>query len=319
MHRLWAVSLAGFVCSLLALGATAAEPIRLVFPFPPGASADAMARLVADHMHHELGRRVVVENKTGAGGRIGVQAVKIAPPDGNTLLLAPIALMAIYPHVYPSLGYDPFGDFAPVSQAVTFDMALAVGPQVPATSLADAAAWLRVNPSQGNYGTPAAGSLPHFFAVLFARAAGLQLVHVPYKGTAEAMPQLIGGHISMVFSSTSELVQSHKAGRLRVLATSGAARSRSLPEVPTFKEAGYPIQGTGWHAIFAPARTPPELLERLNRAVVAALQVPDVRERLLAFGFEPTGTSREALAEIARRDFEMWGPVVKASGFTPDQ
>jgi tripartite-type tricarboxylate transporter receptor subunit TctC len=297
----------------------AEQPVRLVFPFAAGSSADALARLVAEQLRVDLNRSVVVENRTGAAGRLGVQAVRAAAPDGNTLLISPVAPMAVYQHVYPSLEYDPARDFEPIAQLVTFDFAIAVGPQVPARSLSELVAWVKANPLLANYGTPAAGTLPHFFAVLFGREANLDLRHVTYKGTAAALTDLLGGQIPMLFTATSELLELHKAGKIRVVATSDTTRSPFLPDVPTFGEAGYNIHGTGWHGLFAPRRTPADVLDRINKAVVAAIHKHDMRDRLLAMGFQPTGTSREALAEIQRRDSELWAPAVKASGFTPQR
>jgi len=295
------------------------EPIRIVFPFAAGGSGDALARLIAEHLRVALEQPVIVENRAGAQGRIGVQAVKAAAPDGKTLLLTPVAPMSIYSHVYKSLAYDPIADFQPISQVATFDFAIAVGPQVPAKSLRELVDWLKANPSQGSYGTPAAGTLPHFFAVQFARAAGLDLRHVGYRGSAAALTDLVGGQIPIVVTTTSDLLEQHKGGRIRVLATSGAGRSPFLPELPTFKEAGYDIQGTGWYGVFVPGKTPPDMVERLNKAIVAAVQAPAVRERLLAFGLQPTGTSAAELARIQQADSALWEPAVKASGFTPEQ
>lgn len=295
------------------------EPIRIVFPFAAGGSGDALARLIAEHLRGALDLPVIVENRAGAQGRIGVQAVKAAAPDGKTLLLTPVAPMSIYSHVYKSLAYDPIVDFQPISQVATFDFAIAVGPQVPAKSLRELVDWLKANPSQGSYGTPAAGTLPHFFAVQFARAAGLDLRHVGYRGSAAALTDLVGGQIPIVVTTTSDLLEQHKGGRIRVLATSNAGRSPFLPELPTFKEAGYDIQGTGWYGVFAPAKTSPDMVERLNKAIVAAVQAPVVRERLLALGLQPTGTSAGELARIQQADFALWEPAVKASGFTPEQ
>jgi tripartite-type tricarboxylate transporter receptor subunit TctC len=295
------------------------EPIRIVFPFAAGGSGDALARLIAEHLRGALDLPVIVENRAGAQGRIGVQAVKAAAPDGKTLLLTPVAPMSIYSHVYKSLAYDPIVDFQPISQVATFDFAIAVGPQVPAKSLRELVDWLKANPSQGSYGTPAAGTLPHFFAVQFARAAGLDLRHVGYRGSAAALTDLVGGQIPIVVTTTSDLLEQHKSGRIRVLATSDVGRSPFLPELPTFKEAGYDIQGTGWYGVFAPAKTPADIVERLNKAIVAAVQAPAVRERLLAFGLQPTGTSAAELARIQQADSALWEPAVKASGFTPEQ
>jgi tripartite-type tricarboxylate transporter receptor subunit TctC len=295
------------------------DTARVIFPFAAGGSGDALARLLAEHMRSALNQPVIVENRTGAQGRLGVMAVKTAEPDGKTVLLTPVAPMSVYQHVYKALLYDPIADFQPISQVATFDFSIAVGPQVPATSLKELVAWVKANPDKGNYGTPGAGTLPHFFAVSFARTAGLDLRHVSYRGSAPTLTDLVGGQISMVVTTTSDVLEQHKAGRIRVLATSGAARSPFLPEVPTFKEAGYDIVGTGWYGVFAPARTPPDVVARLNAAVVEAVKQPQVRERLLGFGLVPTGTSAAELARIQKADSELWAPAVHASGFTPEQ
>jgi tripartite-type tricarboxylate transporter receptor subunit TctC len=295
------------------------EPARIIFPFAPGGSGDALARLIAEHLRVALDRPVIVENRPGAQGRIGVQAVKAAAPDGKTLLLTPVAPMSVYQHVYKALAYDPISDFEPVSQIATFDFAIAVGPQVPAKSLQELVDWVKANPTQGSYGTPAAGTLPHFFAVKFARTAGLDLRHVGYRGSAAALTDLVGGQIPIVVTTTSDLLEQHKAGRIRVLATSDKQRSPFLPDLPTFKESGYDIEGTGWYGVFLPAKTPPDMVALLNKAIVAAVQTPVVKERLLAFGLYPTGTSAAELARIQKADSALWAPAVKASGFTPEQ
>ena len=295
------------------------EPIRIIFPFAAGGSGDALARLLAESMRTSLDQPVIVENRTGAQGRLGVQAVKTASPDGRTILLTPVAPMSVYQHVYKALAYDPVADFEPLSQVAIFDFSIAVGPQVPAKSLEELVGWVKANPAQGTYGTPAAGTLPHFFAVAFGKAAGLDLRHVGYRGSAAALTDLMGGQIPIVVTTTSDLLEQHKSGRVKVLATSDSARSPFLPDIPTFKEAGYGIQGTGWYGLFAPAKTPPEMVERLNKAIVAAVATPQIKERLLTFGLVPTGTSAAELARIQKADSELWAPAVKASGFTPEQ
>jgi tripartite-type tricarboxylate transporter receptor subunit TctC len=270
-------------------------------------------------MRVALGQPDLVENRTGAQGRIGVQAAKAAAGDGKTVLLTPVAPMSVYPHVYKALAYDPVADFRAVAQVATFDFALAVGPQVPAKSLKELAVWVKADASRGSYGTPAAGTLPHFFAVQFARAAGLDLRHVGYRGSAAALTDLLGGQIAIVVTTTSDLLEQHKAGSIRVLATSAKARSPLLPDVPTFREAGYAIEGSGWYGVYVPASTSPATVERLNNAVVAAVRVPATRDKLLALGLVPTGTSAAELAAIQKADSELWAPAVKASGFTPEQ
>jgi tripartite-type tricarboxylate transporter receptor subunit TctC len=306
--------------SSAALAQLGEQPIRIIFPFAAGGSGDALARVLAEAMRVALkNRTVIVENRTGAAGRIGVQAVKAAGPDGLTLLLTPIAPMSVYQHVYPSLEYDPIADFQPVTQIATFDFGLAVGPQAPVKTLAELVAWLKANPSQTNYGTPGAGTLPHFFGVLFGRAAGVDLVHINYRGSAAALKDLIGGQVPVLITTTTDLLENHKAGNIRVLATSGMERSAFLPDLPTFKEAGFNIEGTSWYGVFAPAGTPMELVERYNKIFVAAVRSPEIKQRLIGFGLNPTGTTVQEFAAIQKRDSAAWAPAVKASGFKPQQ
>jgi tripartite-type tricarboxylate transporter receptor subunit TctC len=321
-HFAPAVLLAGLALAVVTLPAHAqigAEPTRIVFPFAAGGSGDALARLLAEHLRISLGLAVIVENRTGAQGRLGVQAVKAAAPDGRTLLLTPVAPMSIYQHVYKSLAYDPIADFQPLSQVATFDFAIAVGPQVPANSLRELVDWIKANPAQGSYGIPAAGSLPHFFGALFGKTAGLDLRHVGYRGSAAALIDLVAGQLPIIVTTTADVVEHHRAGRIRVLATSDLQRSPFLPDVPTFKEAGYEIIGTGWYGLFAPAHTPPETVENLSRSVAAGVRSPHIRERLLAIGLQPTGTTAAELSKIQNADSQLWAPAVRASGFTPEQ
>lgn len=319
-RRLLAALAIAALAMMVALTAQAQDQtMKVVFPFAAGGSGDALARHIAEHLRVALGEPVIVENRTGAQGRLGVQAVKSAAPDGKTILLTPVAPMSVYQHVYKALLYDPAADFEPVSQVATFDFAIAVGPQVPVASLKELVAWVKANPQQGNYGTPAAGTLPHFFAVSFAKAAGLDLRHVGYRGSAAALTDLVGGQISIVVTTTSDVLEQHKAGRIKVLATSDAARSPFLPDIPTFKEAGYDIIGSGWYGVYAPAKTPADVVARLNKAVAEAVQSPPVKEKLLAFGLVPTGTSAAELRKIQAADSELWAPAVRASGFTPEQ
>jgi tripartite-type tricarboxylate transporter receptor subunit TctC len=313
-----ALAAVGLVVAASASAQVRESPIRIVIAFPPGGVGDASARVIAESMRVQLNRPVIVENRPGGASRIGMQAVKDAPADGSVLLFTPIAPMSVFPHVYDNLGYDPERDFAPISQVATFDLAVAVGAKVPVKSLKELVDWLKANPDQAAYGTPAAGSLPHFLAVHFAGHAGLDLRHVAYRGNTQAVTDLIGGHLAVFFTSTQDLVEAHKAGRLRVLATSGAERSTALPEVPTFTESGYAIRADGWHGIYGPARTPADVVARLNQAIVAAVRAPDFQSRALALGLRPTGTSASELARIQKFDSELWGPVIKASGFKPE-
>jgi len=319
-------------CLLLALGlfallapplATAQtalkSPLRIVVGFAAGGSSDIAARLIADKLKDELGQPVIVENKTGAGGRIAAEALKTAPADGTTLLLVPVVVPVLAPLVYRQLAYDPAKDFAPVTQIATYQFGYAVGANHPAKNVAELIAWMRVNPTQANFGSPAPGSLPHFFGLAVGRATGVDMVHVAYKGGAPLATDLMGGQIPVGIDSLSDLVQLHRAGKIRIIATSGAARSPLLPEVATFREQGFPsIEGTGWIGIYAPAKTPKAIVEELSARIVKVVRLPDVRDRLLNLGYEPTGTTPEELSTIMAADTARWGPIIKASGFTAE-
>jgi tripartite-type tricarboxylate transporter receptor subunit TctC len=291
------------------------QPLRVVLPYAAGGVGDVVLRLIGEQLRASLGRPVIVENKAGAAGRIGVQAVKNAAPDGNTLLFVPIAPMSVFPHVYDKLEYDAIKDFAPVSQVATFDLAVAVGPAAPVTTTRGLVDWIKANPAKASYGVPAAGSLPHFFAMLFAKTAGVEMRHVPYKGNSPALADLMGGHLPIYFTSTQDFVEYHKAGKLRVLATSGAQRSAVLTDVPTFREAGFPIEGDGWYGVFAPAGTPDATVARLGAAIAAAVKSAPISARMTALGLLPTGTTPAEFARIQRADLDLWGPVIRASGF----
>ena len=291
---------------------------RILVGFPAGAGLDTMTRLVADKMRVSLGQPVLVENRPGAGGRIVMDTLKASPPDGSVLVMTPLVTVVTAPHIYSNLRYDAFADFAPVAHTANFLFAYAVSPAVPAGSLSDFVGLVKKDPKYGNYASAAPGSLPHFFSILFADKAGLQMNHIGYKGTAAALTDLLGGQITSFMGTVSDVAAQHRAGKLRVLATSGAQRSQHLSEVPTFKELGYDIEGGGWYAAYAPARTPQSAIDRLSGALIAALKAPDVREKLEALGMEPTGLGPAELARIHKSDYDKWGPVIKASGFKPE-
>ena len=304
---------------VLALPAAAQDrPVKFLVGFPAGAGLDTMTRLVADKMRVSLGQPVVVENRPGASGQVAMSALKAAPADGSVLVMTPLVTVVTAPHVYPNLPYDAFADFAPVAHAANFLFALTVGPTVPAATLSDYVALVKKEPRYGNYASAGTGSLPHFFSLLFAESAGIQLNHIGYRGTATALSDLLGGQISAFMGTVSDVAAQHRAGKLRALATSGAQRARELNEVPTFRELGYAIEGGGWYAAYAPAKTPRETVERLAAAIIDALKAPDVREKLEALGMDPTGLGPAELARIHRADYDKWGPVIKASGFKPE-
>ncbi|HVF63290.1 MAG TPA: tripartite tricarboxylate transporter substrate-binding protein [Casimicrobiaceae bacterium] len=293
--------------------------IRLVVGFPAGATADALTRLIAERMRERLGQPVIVENRPGAGGRLAVEHVKGLPADGTAFLLTPFANVVAHPHVYPKLRYDAFKDIDPVAHVANFQLALVVNASVPAKSLKDYVALVRSDPKYGNYASAAAGSLPHFFGVMFARAAGIELTHVPYKGTAPALTDLAGGQISAFSGVESDVLPLARADKARVLATSGAARSRTFPDVPTFREQGFDIEGSAWYAVYAPAGTPKAILDRVGAAVVDAVRSAEVKPKMEALGVDPTGLPAADLARIHKADYERWGPVIRASGFKPEE
>lgn len=309
----------GLAAGLIAPTGAQGQTVHIVLPFGGGGSGDALTRIVADQLSAGLQRPVIVELRPGAAGRIGVQAVKSATPDGNTLLMTPIAPMALYQSAYPSLEYDPVKDFQPLAQVAVFEFGLAVGKEIPAKTLSELVGWIKANPARANYGIPGAGTLPHFFGVRFGKAIGIDLQPIAYKGGVAALTDLLGGQIPMMIHSLNELTEMHKAEKIRVLAVSSKARSAFLPDVPTFREAGYDIEGTGWFGLFAPAKTPADVVNRLNAIIVGALAKPDIKERILKSGLQPTGTSPEAFAKILQDDIALWAPAVKASGFTPTQ
>ncbi len=299
--------------------ASAAEPpLKIVLGFPPGASSDSVTRLIAAKMNASLQRTVVVENKPGAAGIIAAMAVKSAAPDGNTLLLTPLANMVAFPHSYTKLEYDPFRDFVPVAHVAAFQLAFGVGAQVPAKTLKEYASLARKGGAYANFASAAVGSLPHFFGLMFAKAAGVQLTHVPYKGTANVMQAMMSGEIPAAVLAVADWGTLQQSGKGRMLAVSSPQRLAQYPDVPTFKESGYDIEGSAWYALFAPAGTSREIVDKLAKAAIDAVQQPDLRQKIEPLGLEATGLGPDELAKILKADDEKWGPVIKASGFKAD-
>jgi len=294
------------------------QTLKIVFSYPPGGSADAVVRTVAEQLQQSLGRPVIVENKTGAGGRIGAQAVKDAPADGSTLLFAAAAQFTLQPHVLANLGYDPFTDFLPVSRIIKFDQALVVSSQVPARSIGELAAWLKANPDQAAFGSPGAGTGAHFAGLAFGRTFGMAMRHVPYRGTPAALPDLIAGRLPVYLASTAELVEHHKSGGLRILATAGGERLATLPDIPTLKESGVNIEAPGWFAFYAASGTPKAMADRLEQEIAAAAAMPAVRTKIEALGFQATDPSSHNLTRVQRAEFDAWADVVKVAGFKPE-
>jgi tripartite-type tricarboxylate transporter receptor subunit TctC len=318
------LALAALLAASTAQAQDVKGPVKIVVGYPAGGSADVVARLVADRIKDDLKQPVVVENRVGAGGRVAAETTKALPADGTTLMIANIAVMTLAPLSFAKLNYDPVKDYAPVAHVANFQLGFAAGPATgasgPAASMKDFVAWAQANRANASFGSPAAGSLPHFFGVLIGQGIGVDLLHVPFNGSAPMRTAVLGGQIATVTDTLPDLTELHKSGKLRVLGTSGAKRSTALPDVPTMTELGFPnVTGFGWFGFYAPAGTPKPIVDRLNAAIVKAINAPDVRERITALGFEPTGTSPEEFARIMAADTARWGPVIKASGFKGDQ
>jgi tripartite-type tricarboxylate transporter receptor subunit TctC len=294
--------------------------VRIVLGYPAGATSDLLSRLLAEHMRVSLGRPVIVENKPGAGGQIANEVVKAAAPDGATILVTPVATMAIFPHSFAGkLRYDPFKDFAPVAHLSNFQLGFGVNASVPAKTLAEYVAAVKKDPKLGFYASAAPGSIPHFFGVMFARAAGIELTHVAYKGTAPALQALAGGEVSALSTVAADIGTLVKSGKARLLAVSGEKRAAAFPDVPTFKESGYDLVALPWYAMFAPAGTPQAIIDKYSAAAIAAVRDPALHDRLENMGLEPTGLGPQELAKILRADYDKWGPVIRASGFKPGE
>jgi tripartite-type tricarboxylate transporter receptor subunit TctC len=318
------VTLGAAAAAGLALGAGArpaaaqSAQMRIVVGFAAGGSVDLVARMVAEHLQGALGRTVIVENRTGAAGRLAVEQVKAAAPDGDTLVLVPQGPMTLFQHVFKSLRFDAAKDFAPVTRVCAGDSAITIGPRVPAKDLAGFRDWLRTAGDQATYGSPGAGTIPHFVGVSFARAIGVQMTHVPYRGSALSMTDLAGGSIAAAVSPVTEALEQHRAGRVRIVATAGSVRSTFVDGVPTLKESGIDVDVPLWFALYAPAATPAPVVERLNATITAGLGSAGMRERLARLGLVPAPSTPQELAALQARESAMWGPIVKASGFTPE-
>jgi len=307
----------------LALAAHAAaqeKTLKFVLGYPPGASSDLLTRLLAERMRPLLGMNTIVENRTGAGGIVGTEAVAKAPPDGLTLLLTPLAPMVAFPHSHgPAVRYDPFKDFEPVAHICNFQLAMVVNADLPVKNVAEYIALVKKDPKVGDYASAAAGSLPHYLGVMLAKAAGIPMTHVPYRGTAPALQALIAGEVKAGMFVLSDALTTVRSGKARLLAVAGRERSPLAPEVPTFRELGYDLEASAWYALFAPAGTPKDAIERYAKAAIEVVRAPDVKQRLEQMGLEPTGLGPAELAKILRADYDRWGPVIKASGFKPTQ
>ena len=297
------------------------ETLRIIVGFPPGGTTDAFARRMAEKLRGVYATNVVVDNKPGAGGQVGVITLRDAPADGTTMLFTPGSMITIYPHTYPKLQYKP-SDLLPISTGLYTAFGLGVGPAVPAsvTNVKELIAWVKANPNMGNYGTPGAGSMPHMVAALLDKAAGTNMKQVAYRGSGPAIIELLGGQLPMFSSPIGDYLQHLPGGKLRLLAVSGKTRSRYAPNVPTYVEQGFPeLDMEEWFGFFMPARTPPAIANRMSDALKALIVAKDVADFAAPLGLVPTASSSiDDFAKTVKSDSDIWGGYVKRIGFTAE-
>jgi len=293
------------------------KPVRFIVPFAPGGGTDAFARTVSAKLTQTWGQQIIVENRAGAQGNIGTAAGAKAAPDGYTLTLAYVGTLAINPHLYRDAGFDPFKDFAAVTRGTLEAWVLVVHPSLPVHSVKELAALAKRRPGQLSFASSASGT--QLVGELFKQATGTNIVHIPYKGAGPAVIDLLAGNVQMMYSNPTAAVPHVKSGKLRGLAVTGRKRLEALPDLPTGVEAGYPeLDVLGWYGVVVPSGTPPLIVAKLNADIVSALNSPDVRERMKAFGQELSPSTPEQFQEQIRTDYALWGKVVRTSGVKAD-
>ena len=304
-------------CSLVVLTSANAQQkidtIKIIVGYPPGGASDRAARLVGDALREKLGATVVVENKTGAGGRVAAQGFRATPANETALMIGNPAVNVVAPLVFKNVGYDPFKDFVPVAQVSRYEFGVAVGPAVPVKETTHLLAWLRANPDKANFGVPATGSLPHFFALMLADAAKVKPEVVGYRGSAPLLTDLIGGQLPVAVDTLDTLLPQHDGGKIRILAIGGAKRVPELPNVPTLKEAGLDVVADGWNAFFAPASMPAARVRELGSAIEAIMKSKEMQKKFRDANMEPVAAGPEATAKMIAAYRAKWEPVVKAA------
>ena len=306
----------------LAAGRTWAQddkaPIKMLCGLAPGSGNDFTARLVADKMREVLGRPVIVENKPGAGQRIALAEVRRAAPDGRTLILCTTGPFTIYPHIYSKLDYDPVKDFTPIAAVASFDVGIAVGSQMKARNMQELVALARGDKSFAAFGSPGNGSLSHFVGIALGQATGIDFTHIPYKDTGVSVVDLVSGRLPMLITGVSQMIEMHRAGKIRVLAVSGSSRSVAMPDVPTLTESGVKVSSTTTCGVFGPAGMSADLVKRLAAASLAAVQGPEPKERLSKFLFDPAPASQQELVALMAAEYKQFAQLVKVSGYVPE-
>ena len=320
-RRRWLLAGAALGCSPSLFAQTIGSTLRIVVPFPAGGGTDVLARIIAEKLRGNYAPAVVVENRVGASGRTGVEAVKGALADGTTLLFTPDFLLTVYPHSFRKLSYDPLRDFVPIAMVARSALGIAAGPALPDSikTVPQYVDWARANPKNAFFADTSPGGTPHFVGVMLSQASGVKLTPVHYKGGAPALQDLVGAQVPVSINPLSELLPQLKGGRIRVLAVSSPERSKFLPDVPTLAESGFPsIAFSSWLGFFAPARTSPDMVKRLAHGIADATAHGDAQQSILKFAMEPVAMTPVGFAATLRADLERWRPIVKASGFTAD-
>jgi len=295
------------------------KTITLIVPFAAGGTTDILARVIGQALNKELGQTVIIDNRAGAGGNIGAQLAARAAPDGYTLFMGTVGTHAINQSLYRKLPFDPIKDFAPLTRVAMVPNLLVANPTKPYKNVKELIAYAKAHPGKVNFGSSGSGSSIHLSGALFNTMAGVDMVHVPYKGSAPAVSDLLGGQIDIMFDNMPSAIQHVRSGKLRALAVTTAKRSPELPNVPTIAEAGVPgYEATSWFGMFAPANTPAPIVARLNTALVKVLAQPDVKKKLAEQGAEPYSEKPEQFAEFIRKETAKWGKVVKDSGASVD-
>ena len=295
------------------------KPIKWVVPFAPGGTTDILARTVGEKLGAALGQPVIVENRPGAGGGVGADFVAKSPPDGYTLVGGTISTHAINTSLYKSLPYDPVRDFVPITLIARLPNLLVINPNVPAKNVAELVALMKANPGKYTFASSGNGTSQHLSGELFKSIAGVDMQHVPYKGSPPALQDVVGGQVTMTFDNITTALPLAKAGNLRALAVTTAQRSAVAPEIPTMAEAGLAGYEIGsWQGVFAPAGTPPEIVRRLNTEIVRILKSPEIHDKLIALGAEPVGNSVDEFTAMVKSEVVKWGDVVKRSGARVD-
>ena len=307
----------GLLATAVAAQAQDKTPLRILVGFSPGGSADVLARMVADALREDFAP-IVVDNKPGAGGRIALNMVKTAKPDGQTVIVLPSGPMVLFPHVYKKLDYDAVKDFTPISQIARFQFGVVASQASGVKNVAEMIAKAKAQPGVSSYGTPGAGTLPHFMGVLMEQSSGIQLNHVPFQGGAPANNALLGGHIDYKFDVVSETAELHRNGKVRIIAVTGGKRDPQVPEVPTLKESGVAMEATAWFAMYGPAGIKGEALAKLEKAMLKIAREPTMREKMARLGYDPIGSNSAELAAAQKADLERWAKPIKATGVQLD-